>query len=370
MGNDSDVQFLAGNGGTLPEPEPPPRPRVNRRTAIGGLLAVMLVAAAGTSLRHNGNHAPKARETPAPSVSRSAESITEPVPADAVRLPAGGPPLDIAGVGRRLYVLQQTRFSMLDTDSLRTIASADVGGPDLAGWQRIVVDPSGQRVWIVTLANGPSLILELDGRTLARIRTASWTSSVTYAAGLDGDLYFTSPQGIAVLRSGDTQPRVLIDDRATGPLTTDPSRHRLLLLHLGNNNSDVSALSTSGKVLRTAPLGLPKADIAVTGSTIWVAGFGRDGAVVHTLDPDTLRGSGNLQPAPQLGPGAILAASGQSTVWLRSGGVNSDVLWCRDVHGGVASWWTADGHVASVSGAAFVADQTALRVLRLVGSCA
>ncbi|HJQ43178.1 MAG TPA: hypothetical protein VJ831_08850, partial [Jatrophihabitantaceae bacterium] len=150
-------------------------------------------------------------------------------------------------------------------------------------------------------------------------------------------------------------------------LTTDPTRHRLLLVHQGDQ-ATVTALSTTGKVLVTASLGFPKGDVAVTGSTIWVAGFGQEGAVLRTLDPETLRGSGNLQPAPQLGPGAVIAASGQSSIWLRSGGQNSDVLWCRNVAGNAVDIWTAPGHIAPAPGVVFVADvQQPLRAMRIIG---
>jgi hypothetical protein len=381
MQRNDDIEFVTDSGDALPDESEllvggSPRRPVSRRTVLGGLLAVVLVAAAGAAIRNGSHNTPQNRPPfsatklsvpPAPN-----RPTASPLPADAVPLPVTGPVLDIAVGGSSLYVLQPARLTVLDVHTFRELDHTELPKATLAGYPKIVLDPTGRRVWIVTNSDAVAQIAELDGRTLNVLNTTSSTTGVDYAAAMDGVLYISSSAGISALAPNDLTPVIVVKDRYTGPLVADPQRHRLLTVRFGQP-SDVIALSVTGQPLADAPLHMTKGDVVVTGDTVWEVGFGANGAVLRTLDPATLRetSSGDLDPAFQLGAGAVVASAGRATLWVRSGGGNADqdVLWCRDAHGEVVSWWTAPGTVAAAQGVVFVADNGILRAIRPVGNC-
>lgn len=380
MQRNDDVEFVTDSGDALPDESEAfvggsPRRPVSRRTVLGGLLAVVLVAAAGAALRNGSHNTPQSRPPfsatklsvpPAPN-----RPTASPLPADAIPLPVSGPVLDIAVAGSSLYVLQPARLTVLDVHTFRELDHTELPNPTLAGYPKIVPDPTGRRVWIVTNTDAAAQIAELDGRTLNVLNTTSSASGVDYATAMDGVLYFTSSAGISALAPNDLTPVVVVKERFTGPLVADPQRHRLLTVRFGQP-PDVTAVSVTGQALAGGPLHMTKGDVVVTGDTVWEVGYGDNGAVLRTLDPATLReNSADLDPASQLGPGAVVVSAGRATLWMRSGGGNSeaDVLWCRDAHGEVVSWWTAPGRVAAAQGVVFVADNGTVRALRPVGNC-
>ncbi|MDT4937485.1 MAG: hypothetical protein QOG80_1156, partial [Pseudonocardiales bacterium] len=157
--------------------------------------------------------------------------------------------------------------------------------------------------------------------------------------------------------------------RGVSALAADPVRDRLLVL-ASAPSPRIFALAPDGRPLRAVALQVGNADLAVTGSNIWLTGSGPRGAVVGLLDPATLRPGRNLAIAGQLGRGALLAAVGDQSLWLRRPDANRDVLWCTDATSGpIASWWTMPGTVASGNGVAFVANGAVVSTLALFRGC-
>jgi hypothetical protein len=69
----------------------------------------------------------------------------------------------------------------------------------------------------------------------------------------------------------------------------------------------------------------------------------------------------------ELGPGAVVVASGQAVFWVRNG-ASGDDLWCVDASSGrPVHHWVTPGVVASTAGAAVVATSSGAAPLFLRG---
>jgi hypothetical protein len=120
----------------------------------------------------------------------------------------------------------------------------------------------------------------------------------------------------------------------------------------------------------SAPTDVRHADVAVTGSTIWLIGDTARGAVIRTLDATTLQPESDRDIATFLGGSAEIVATGTDSVWLRGTDDSAQRLWCVDAEPGPfgPSWVTADD-VASSTGIAFESNDATVTRLPLVVGC-
>jgi hypothetical protein len=339
------------------------------------LLAVVAVALAVTAVvtKTRQTHPaanPAASLTPSPTPSFIPQPVITPYVGSA--LPIGPTAaVDVAVMGSRLYVLQVGRLSEIDLRTSRMVAHAAVGdfadGPAL----RLVTDPSGTRIWVVTVDIDPALIIEFDARTLTRMRSTGWEPAVHAATVLDGYLYLQS-DGVVVLGPSDAEPHIvpaLAHERGT--IAADPMRHRLLVLRLGPP-THVLTYSRGGAVLQQpAVLDISKGDIAVVDGHVWLGGFGPAGAELEELDTTSFQPGPNNTLFDYLGAGARIVARGQHVLWVRAGsGELTSAVSCVDATSGreLRSWFDVIGQVGSDVGHAFVADGSAVLPLQL-GPC-
>lgn len=279
------------------------------------------------------------------------------------------PAVDVAVFGNRVYVLQFGRLSAIDPRTKRIVAHAAVGSVDDGDALHIAADAARNRIWVVGIGVQPAPITEFDARSLHRLRSAVWPNPIGSVTVLDGDLYFAGG-GIDVWRSGDERPvAVAALAHEQGPMAADPSRHRLLLLDLGQP-TQIFAYSATAGVGPRVDLPVGKAEVVVVHGRIWLVGFAvTGGAVFAPIDATTLEEGVDTDVSVDLQLGAIPAAVGQDVVWLRNGsGTNS--MWCVDAETGAVykSWANAPGQVASAAGAAYLATGTQLVELAM-GTC-
>lgn len=372
------IEFVSDDGAALPVDddvlEIAPR-RVRHRLAVT-TVALTLIAGAivAFGLRHSNRSAvpltvglPAATRLPA-DVGGIPEIPPAALPAQdgPVALYDSDPVVDIALAGNRLYVLQTDRLNVIDARSLQVLTSTRMEQAFVGGADRLVMDAWNGRGWIVRTGSSPARIIAFDAQSARVDDVVTVPSPVRQAAVLDSDLFLAAATGVLRLKVGDSSAAVVRRTTTVFSLAADPVRDRLLVL----DQRTLVALDRSGRTLDSAAVDVTKGTVAVTGSVIWLAGFGEHAAVLRQVDPASLQGGRNRAPADQLGPGAIVSAVGDRSLWLRSGGANSDVLWCRDISDGpLAAWWTLPGRIASDTGRAFVLSSGTVRSVALFTGC-
>jgi hypothetical protein len=369
---DSDDDLLNNSPGPLPR----------RLLVIVGVLVVAL-AAVGVVLAHrqgSGSHAGSAAASSQPPVPTAAPVGPQgvhpvpPAPLDGTLIDLGAAPVLTVGMaGPRVAVLQDGRLSLVDPRTgadLRWAAVQTAGAFDGTTFQ-LVADAPASRLWLVDETSAYALAREFDMTTLRQLRQVRVRGGVQSAAAQGGRLYLGTLTGLVELGGG--APRLLLAGRPT-VATGDPARHRVLAMVNDGTGAGV-VLSGGGKVagLRwpATVAGTVKGTLTVVAGQLWVAGFGRRGAVLERLNPAGLRPRGASPLAPYLGPGAVLVGTGQRVLWVTSAGGGGD-LWCVDAHDGAVlrHWSDVSGAVASVVGTAVAVNGVAGQVMRLhLGRC-
>lgn len=279
--------------------------------------------------------------------------------------------VDVAVSGTHLYVLQVGRLAELDTQNSAIIAQVPVGNPADGNSLRLVDDPTGTSIWVITFGRTPTSITQFDARTLRPIRATSWPAAVDGAAELDGYLYLQT-DGVAVLGPHDQNPHLIPGlSGPPGSIAADGLRHRLLILKLGSPTR-ILTYSRGGTVQDSgAALDVSRADLAVVDGHVWLGGYGPAGAELEQLDPVTFAPGPTNPLFAFLGAGARLVARGQHVVWVRAApGQMSSFLSCINATDGteLRSWFGIEGQVASAVHSGFIADGSAVLPLQL-GRC-
>ncbi len=234
---------------------------------------------------------------------------------------------------------------------------------------RLVLDAGQHRLWVVVEDVPGGAIVEVDAEGLRPLAHWTWREPVGEAAALGGHLYLSTPSGVVDIAPGAAQPAPIAALRGYGgSIVADPRRGRVLVLSHAPN-SHVRVLRPDGTVSR-APGVLPfaKGTMGVTADgVIWAAGFGDHGAELVRLDPARLAATTVSPLAKDLGPGAVIVAGGDRSVWVRDGG-SIGPLWCVDARSGAGMrQWDVPGTVTSQRGRAYVTTDTLVRPLVLHG---
>jgi hypothetical protein len=350
MDRHGDVEFVSD--GAAPEPADDVLTLGRRRVplwawVVAGAVVVALVAVAIVS-RPSAHH-PVASPSSSPSVAS---------------LPAAEPraALAVAVAGGTTWVLRDDgRILMLDSDlrPARTTAQVPIAdGTTPYPTPRLLVDAPAGLLWVVYEGAARNEVLELDARTLLPVRILGM-AAVRSAAVLSGHLYLISGgQLVDVPRTG--APR----DLGTSPtggfygVAADTSHARVLATDSGFPTR-VWTYTPGGRLTRTATrIAMGKGTIAVADGHAWIGGYAPDHAILGPLPAGASSVVHNVPLATMLGPGAVLVAAGEHVVWVRDGGVGSQ-LWCVDAETGQAvQQWSIDGDVASTVGVAVVATTT------------
>jgi hypothetical protein len=153
-------------------------------------------------------------------------------------------------------------------------------------------------------------------------------------------------------------------------IAVDRARQRLVLFDVAARRV-VSYDPATGALRRSPKLPIGKGNVLVDGAgRVWVGGYrfaGGGGAWLARLAPTTLQPIDSSPLADQLGPGAVLVASGIRVIWVRSG-AGGDDLWCVDGRTGRAEQhWRIGGVVTSTAGTAAVDVVGRVQPLQLHG---
>jgi len=326
--------------------------------AVAGAVVALLVG------RDSGPH----HAAPGPSGPSTGQPATRPI--------GGAANEALAVSGHYLYRFFSGALYRSDiTDPLDPTPAGvtSVGGFDLTlqGVEfGLVLDPAHRQGFVVSLNAAPATIVRIDLDTMTEAGRLVWPTDVAAAAVLDGHLFLATTNSVVDIPPGGTESRAvpaLLGQYSD--LAADPARHRLVLFgREGKAMRVVTYRPGDGHSTRTAAP-FAKGWVVVTGDAIWAGGYANTGPVLARLDPKTLKPVAFSALTPQLGPGAILVASGGRDVWVRSG-AGGDGLWCVDGRTGDSlQYWQYDGAVASEAGAAYVATSSGPLPLRL-GSCA
>jgi hypothetical protein len=352
-------------------------------TGLG--IAVVVVLALTLSSSGAPGAAPSSA-VPAPSVTTEMDPVgpTQVVFPPPDRLPVGPGvdgtttvpygPIEAAAFDEsgRLELLSPEHLTVLDHTGT-VVGDYDMpgvgGSPQTVPWHLV---PVGERLWAVGGDGTGTQLIELESPpTVSILRRTSLPVPVTDVAGYRGTLYLATGNAVYRVPSGASRP-ALVPGLSAYSIAADPSRQRLLVLGSTARRASLRAYYPSGGASRPVVNSVPlvKGSLRVSGSTIWLGGFGPYGAVLTRLDPTTLRAIAPSPLSASFGPGALLVGTGGSVLWVRGGGGGDD-LWCVAASGTAAQHWSGvSGSVASRPGAAFVAEAgTTVHRLRLTPAC-
>jgi hypothetical protein len=354
----------AGSEAPVPEIEPyAGEPEADEVMAGGGLprwfglLAVLLLVVVVVAIvrkhgtPHTGGALPRPSAIPIP---------TQP-PRDVAYDLASGPLGTWLLETGELAQVSGTRVT--HSVSLRGVAFPDRSVPILA------VDPDAPRIWVVLTNAAPSRMIEFDATTLQRLRDVRWPVLVQRAVALRGHLYVSTDFGVADLGPNAARPHFVPGlAGALGPVTLDPTRHRLIVTDFGYP-TDVWTYSP-GTFATQSPYQLPyvRGSVAVVDGRIWVGGWGLRRAELEQLDPKTLRPVLHA-PARGLGAGLTILGHGSRVLWVRLD-TDGDALACIDgVTGRIEQTWqlAAVNAVTSSRAGALVATPTGVLGLIMSG---
>jgi hypothetical protein len=364
-----DVDFLSGDAGPESGADVLEYGRRRRPPRWVWLVAAALVVAlvvAVAVFRHGSRHL-RAAKRPSTSV-----SVAAPPPVGSA-LPLASPSaaLDVWASAGEVWVLQPGRLTLLDDlTSLRAAGSFTLGRADPDSRTVMVVDPAFGVLWVVVEGGTASRVLEFNAFTLDESRELT-LPKISGAAALRGHLYLTSGVRLIDIPWGAAPHTVATAPAGTslGSIAADPTRSQLLLIDYGSPTHLWIWQPGHALTLTTAPLAFAKGTIAVAHGQVWVAGYGQSGAALLHLAAS----ANDLTPVDisplsgGLGPGALVVASGQQVLWVRSG-AGGDDLWCIDADTGRdLQHWNLDGAVTSTAGTAVIATSSGARPLHLSG---
>lgn len=267
-----------------------------------------------------------------------------------LRGPDGNQPaLAVAITGATTWVLQH--------DGLHIVDAAGRGvrrdGRAISTQGRLVADPDGRRVWLV--GNGSAVAYST--RTRRAVGTVA-APPATSVAAMDGRLFATTGRDLVELAPRGTPPRRVL----TGPaellsVAADPVRARLLVTDTRSPAhvwAVVPRRAGPGRIEQETTIRSVRPTLGVAGGRIWLAGVDTGDGVLMRLDPTTLHPITPDRVGAALEPGAVVAAGGESTVWVRAARPDG-VLHCDDaVTGRPLQSWLLRGPVASTAGRAVI----------------
>ena len=369
MAGPRDVEFLSGHAG--PESgadvlEFGRRRRPPRWVWLGAAALVVALVVAVAVSRHGSRH-PRAAKSPSTSV-----SVVVPQPAgSALPLASHSAALDVWASAREVWVLQPGHLTLLDDlTSRRSAGSFHLAAREPDSKTVMVVDPAFGMLWVAVEGVGVGRVLEFNAFTLDQFRELT-LPAISGAAALRGHLYVTSGARVVDIRRGAAPRTVATAPAGTslGSIVADPSRSRLLLIDSGSPIRLWIWRPGHALTLTSGPLAFAKGTIAVAHGQVWVGGYGQSGAALLHLAAS----ANDLTPVDispltgGLGPGALIVASGQRVLWVRSG-AGGDDLWCMDADTGrELQHWNLDGAVTSTAGTAVIATSSGVRPLQLSG---
>jgi hypothetical protein len=380
MDRRDDIEVRSDDAGPVPADDDVVelgRPQVPRRSTALICITVAAVAVALLAVRATHRHRPAAGATPAPTL------VSAPVVAppdglgDVVDL-GRSQVFDAVLAGESLYALQLGRL---------TLTAPPVGSrPAAEGSRRVdpglpasaypsaslVLDRPKQRLWIVVEDIPGGQLLEFDAGTLQPLRHSSWPEQISGSAVLAGHLFLSTPSGIVDFAPGAARPIPISALHGwSGWIAADPRRGRLLVLDSGWPTKVLVYRPGASRAAIQSVLPFGKASLGITADgTIWAGGYGTrfSQAVLVLLNPRTLQPVLFSSLAARLGPGAVIEAAGDGSLWVRSGSSSED-LWCVDGRTGEVTqlWNDAVGTVTSERGAAYLASGTVVRPFALAG---
>lgn len=249
--------------------------------------------------------------------------------------------------------------------------SVPVAAP--GGTPTLTLEREEHQLWVFAIGATQTRLQAFDARTLHPLVSVEWPHQVLAAAALRRGLYVTGPAGLFRVNTDGLATRISLPPaNRILDIVADPTRDRLLTLVGAKAGFVVMEL---GDIARTvsapAPSDLIKGRLGVTASgAIWLAGYGRSGAILDRLDPGSLRAVTVSPLVGQLGPGASVLASGDHSLLVESGGGGPE-MWCVDDQAGApAELWNIGPEMAAVSsGLGYAVIDLGLVRLELAGRC-
>jgi hypothetical protein len=238
--------------------------------------------------------------------------VAAPEPLMPVRWPA-------ASIGTTIYTVFHGSVVKFDVGT-GAMSRRLIHARDEADYQ-VVADPATHRIWVVSTVDDIT-IYELDSRTLQLLSRVRWNGIPIATAVLDGRFYVSTPSGVLDLPKSAHRP-LLARIHGGDVIAADPARHRLVDL--------------SFRQMRQ--LGLGAANLAVVAGSVWVAGGGTAHAVLARLEPSSLRLVAASPLAAHLDPTAVISASDDARLLVRTSSSMSS-LWCVDGRtGAILQYW-------------------------------
>jgi hypothetical protein len=355
-----DIEFLPENVGGADDAEELSGSRhLPRRLIVAGALALCaLVAVAATIALTSGggsHRPPAALPSQHPSGRPSAVRSVVADPVSGLRPVfvgpySGEPVLAVAVAGSSAWLLQADGLHVVPPPGGRRFR---LPLPPALQDARLVADPGAHLVWLV--AKG--VARAYDTRTV-RLAFAAQVPPYTDVTALDGRLYVVSGDAVLAVGPGQRLARpVLSTTQQLAAITADQAAHRLVVADY-STPARLWLLTPRGyraaHVDRTGVAELMKPSLGAAGGALWIAGFDTGNGVLLRLDPTTLQTIARSSLEQVLEPGAIIAASGTASIWVREGGGGS-LLRCIDAATGTPEQtWPVTGPIASSAGTAVV----------------
>jgi hypothetical protein len=372
-----DIEFLTDNGSVIGADEDDVVDFNPRQVPRWVLWSGAVAAAAGLVVLIAARGEPK--QPVAPPVDAASAAVSN-VPGPPSASAGLGQPLslgraevsDALVAGEAFYVLQTGEVSLI-TPIARAAPSyarvKQVGLPmigEASSSARLILDAQRRRLWVV-VENAPGgEIVEFDTR-LRLLWHSSLREPIFEAAALNGHLYAVTPSGVLDVSPAAARPSLIAALRGqNGSIVADPRRGRVLFVGF-SPSSHVLVLHPDGTVEKSPEeISFAKASMGVTADgTIWAAGYSNQGAELVRLDPDRLAPTAHSPLVNGFGPGAVIVAAGDRSIWVRSSDT-SEPLWCVDARTGEGRRrWEVTGLVTSQRGAAYVVTDTIARPLVL-----
>ncbi|MGN6608537.1 MAG: hypothetical protein ACTHMS_16200, partial [Jatrophihabitans sp.] len=319
--------------------------RIGRWLALGGFAGVAVLVAA--LLFGDKGSSPRPVTPSLPLQPTATAPVTAPPPyrgLTPLRFGASSrlPVLGLAVLGTSTWVLQD--------DGLHVVRPGrpplQLALPGIAQTARLVADPPGRLVWLVTQRRAQAYALP-DARMI-------WDGPVpafSDVAAMGERLYLAGGTELVEVGPGLPGPqRVFLAPEPLTAVAADPARNRLFVAYQ-DGPSRVFSLrpspSGAAHVERSTTIRTVNVTLAVANDAIWLAGFSTGGGALMRLDPQTLRPVLHYAYAGSLGSGAVLVAEGASSVWVREGLGGPDLRCVDSRSGAQAQTWELDGLIAS-----------------------
>jgi outer membrane protein assembly factor BamB len=313
------------------------------------------------------------------SADRSAPTSPTPVPTATAGVPTRptvfrpAQALDVVVDGDSQWVLSGNALSLSRDGEVVHIMSLGALHLEATSTPLLALDQSRRVIWLVVANAVPTRMIEFDSRTLRALVTVTWQQLVYGAAAVNGYLYLANDLGVAEVSPYTLHPRLVPGLRgAMGPIAADPAGHQLFAVDASTRLAVYSY--RHGERPRESGTRLPirMGSLAVADGYVWVGGYGEhDDARLYRIDPRTLEPVSGGRVAT-FDPGAVVISAGRHVIWVRNGGVSSDLFACVDaVTGRIEQRFhlSSVDRVASTDGVGVVAtDQGVLQLT--MGGCA